>query len=428
MKYNWEIERSLLGGLMLDPTQLPEVRERIAPRDFHRPQHGAILALMIRMAESGGAIDIASIMDDVGKRDAFEEYGGAAYLATLPSWCATVENLATYATRIREHADRRSMVLSLTTAIERLKAGEDLGPIAAETTAALATKGEMGVSPWKSARQLATAAMVDILNRDPNVMPGAATGLRDLDEKLWGLKRQTLTIVGARPAMGKSAFAGTIARNAGCPVGIVSIEMPGRTWMERWAVAEAGLSAEAVRKGRLSRDDRRNLEMAAERLYELPIYIDDAGSQDMDRIRMAAHRLVRDHGAELLIVDYLGLVEPDDPRMNQTQAITRISAGLNGLKKELDLPLVVLSQLNRSCEARTDKRPQTSDLRDSGAIEQDADTILFLYRDEVYNPETPDRGIMEIIIAKHRGGPLGTIRVAASMERMWIRDLAQDYA
>lgn len=426
MKYNWEIERSLLGGLLLDPTQIPEVDAVLGRNAWHRPQHAALWELILGAATAGTALDLASLMDDIGRRDAFESYGGAAYVATLPNACPTVENLLDYAARVREHADQRSALLSLTAAVERIKQGESLPEIVAELRGALDGVGVVGASPWASMARIVAETADEVLSRRPGVIAGVRTGLRDLDDRLWGLRPGQVTIVAGRPAMGKSAFAGVIARNAGVPVGIVSLEMSRQQWAERWAIAEAGLTASAVRKATYNDTERRDLERAFERLSELQIWIDEAPGQNMRRIASAARRLVRDHDARLLVIDYLGLVSAEDPRSSAYEAITRISGGVKGLAKELGIPIVLLAQLNRALESRTDKRPTCADLRDSGAIEQDANTILMLYRDEVYHPDSADKGLLEVIIAKAREGETGTVKLACDLSRMSIRDLARE--
>ena len=289
--YSWPLEEAILGGAILDPTQIPDVDAILGTAAFHRPQHGALWGLLRDAHAAGAPLGLELLIDAVA-RDA-DRYGGVAYVASLPGRCSSVEGLTDHARRVREYADQRGLLQSLRIAAERIKDGEAAASVVTALRGALDGVGDVSASPWISSARLATDVSGEVLRREPGVLPGVSTGLRDLDELLWGLRPGQSIVVAGRPAMGKSAFAGHVARSCGAPAGIVSLEMSAGQWMERWAVAEAGLSADQVRKGRMNAADRRALEDAFERLYEGRVWITDAPAQDMRRIAASCQRLAR---------------------------------------------------------------------------------------------------------------------------------------
>lgn len=428
----WDTERAVLGACILGGGDVIEdVAAILTARDFHRPQHGALFALMVDMHHQGLVVDITTVMADVGARDAFEQYAGAAYLAQHPTFCTSLENATAHAERVKLASAKRTTRMALVAGLQRLDGGADVSEVAAETVTALAGAGDAGKVAWRTMPDLCRVTADDILSRDPEVMRGVPTGLRDLDEKVWGLRLGSTSIWAGRPGMGKTAIVGVLARNAaarGWIVGIQSLEMQAGAWIERMAVADSGIDASSVTRGRLTDPDRRELMRAIEDLSELPIYIHDGSGLTPSAIGKGVRRLVRDRGAQLVIVDYLQLVTAEDPRASTEQAVSAISASLTGLAKELNIHIAIACQLNRGTEDRTDHRPTTRDLRGSGSIEQDASLIVFPYREEFYNREDPSvRGFMDLIVVKNRYGESNvTIRVRCDLRWMQITDLAGD--
>ncbi len=420
MKYNWEVERSLLGGLMLDASQLAEVREAVRAEDFHNPRHGALFTLLIEVVERTGNCDVISVMDEVGRRDAFEDYGGAAYISGLPNACPSVENIESYAARVREHATRRNLVVVAEAIIGSVRAGEkDLPTLLDDAQREVFALSQLsGKSEWHALSEVIDKQFMVIQerSRNPGDVTGITTGFVDLDKKLAGFNRSDLIILAARPAMGKTALALNMAVAAadksGVAVGIFTLEMSRQQLATRMLCAEAMVDASKVRTGHLDPvDDWRKLSRAAEKLSDLPIEIDDAGGLTISSLRSKARRLkAKRPELGLLIIDYLQLMEGQGgAKESRENAVSGISRGLKLLAKELDIPIVALSQLNRTLENRPNKRPQPSDLRESGSIEQDADIILFIYRDEVYHEDSPKKGLAEVIVAKNRSGAIGDV-------------------
>ena len=425
----WNTERALLGACMYGGGPIVEdVAAILTARDFHRPQHGALFALMLDMHHAGGAIDLATVAGDLAARPSADDFGGLAYVLQHPGFCVSIENSGAYAQRVKLAAAKRTTRLALVSALQRLDGGADVAEVAAETAAALTGAGDAGKVAWRTMPDLCRVTADDILSRDPTQMRGIPTGLRELDEKLWGLRLGKTSIWAGRPGMGKSAIVGVLARNAaaaGWVVGIQSLEMLGTDWIERMAVADSGVDASSVTRGRLTEHDRREVVRAIGDLSDLPIYIDDGSGMTPGAIARGVRRLVRDRGAQLVIIDYLQLVTAEDPRANTEQAVSAISAALTGLAKDLGIHIAIACQLNRGTEDRTDHRPTTRDLRGSGSIEQDASLIVFPYREEVYAKDDPSvRGIMELIVVKNRYGESNfTIRVRCDLRRMQITDL-----
>lgn len=418
-----ETERALLGAVMLAPDRFATLRPLVVAHDFHRPQHGRLWELLATLTDRGHEPDVVVVMGDIGARDAFEEYGGAGYVATLPSACASVDSAETYAMRVREASSRRILDRALQEARQALRDGRSIETAGAVVTAALAGAGDVSASTWRGNSQVVEQLGEDLLRRTQGLR-GVSSGLQTLDARINGFCAPKLYVLAGRPGMGKSAVLGSIVRRCGLPAGVVTIEMAAAEWQERWACAEAGLDTERVSRAEWTPEERRRLMDALESLHGLPVWWEEAGSQTLASIQRAARRAVRDHGIQMLAIDHLQLVRSEDPRMSEVQALTLISGGLKQLAKELAIPIVLAAQLNRQCEARSDNRPQLSDLRGSGSIEQDADVVMFLYREEYYRPDDRDvTGLLEVDIAKHRGGRTGKVKLAVDMARMRITDL-----
>jgi replicative DNA helicase len=419
--HNWETERTLLGGLLLDSGQYPEIAGILATDDFSRPNHRGLFTLIGEVVGRYGSCDIVSLLDAAeSSKGGSEDYGGAAYLAGLPSACPSVDNLPAYAKRLREHALNRRLLTALQGLVELAK--EPDRPVVELIDTAQATIAEVGSVALEDRPVVEPEVVVDEVMRDieertrnPGAITGVATGLLDLDRMLCGLQRRDQVIVAARPSMGKTALMMTWAVNIasrGVPVGIVSLEMDRASLIERAIIGRARVDAQAVRSGNIDSDQWRRLGNAAEEVRALPIHIDDRRGPTVATLRQRIRRMHRRYRLGVVMVDYLGLIAPSFPKSNSEQNTSHNSRELRALWAEIDVPGVVLCQLNRGLESRSDKRPMPSDLRDSGAVEQDADVVVFIYRDEVYNDDSSDRGTAELIVAKQRKGPTGKVRAA----------------
>lgn len=439
LPHNWETERATLGAVLLAPETLAEIREILTVEDFHRPAHQHIFALACGLADAGSPPDTMVMLDEIERRGDAERCGGVAYVIALPQACASVDNIATYANRVREEGLRRRLLLAARqTEADILEGFKPLVQLVAEAEAAtlgLGTLPGQGEPPDIADVVADTLREVDAQMENPGSLRGLATGFPDLDRKLAGLQKTDLIILAARPAMGKTALVLNIATNVakqGAGVGIFSLEMGRVQLVSRLMCAEGRVDAGAVRLGELSHQDRLSLGVAGRDVAAFPLRIDDTSGLTLVQLRAKAKRMqtwFRRRGQDLglLVIDYLQLMQGSGAKgQNRENVISEISRGLKVLAKELDVPIIALSQLNRSLESRTDKRPMPSDLRESGAIEQDADVILFIYRDEVYNKEaTAKRGIAEVIVAKQRGGSIGTVELAFLDHYVLFQSLAR---
>ncbi|GDX83090.1 replicative DNA helicase [Deltaproteobacteria bacterium] len=430
-KNGWETERALLGGLLLDPSQLLEVAERITAEAFSRPPHECLFRLMIELQEREVRADIVTIIDEIGRRQA-EDYDGIAYVAALPNACPSVENLVTYAERVREASVRRRLVDAASHIVEVVKnEPKDLPTLLDEAERAIFDISQLsGRSDWHPISEVLDDQFREIQERAkaPGAVTGVSTGFYDLDKKLAGFHKGTLVILAARPAMGKTALALNMALTAAehGPVGIFSLEMSRQELATRMLCAKSEVDAGKVRTGMLDAADWRRLTQGVEDLHAMPIEIDDTPGLTISQLRSKARRLfTKRRGLSLVIVDYLQLMTGSGGmKESRENVISNISRGLKILSKELAVPVLALSQLNRGVEARTDKRPLPSDLRESGAIEQDADVIMFIYRDEFYNKESQDKGLAEVIIAKQRAGDIGTVKLVFDGKYTLFRNYA----
>ncbi len=430
-KHAWETERALLGGLLLDPSQLAEVSERVSAASFSRPPHENLFALLIELHERGVRTDVVTMIDEIGRRKA-EDYDGVAYVAALPNACPSVENLLTYAERVREASARRRLIDAASHIVEVVKTEpKDLQTLLDDAERAIFEVSQLsGRSDWHPLAEVIDEQFVMIQERAkaPGALTGVTTGFYDLDRMLAGFHPGTLAILAARPAMGKTALAlnMALAASAHGAVGIFSLEMSRQELSSRMLCARGEVDASRVRTGQLDAADWRRLTQAVEDLHAAPIEIDDTPGLTIAQLRSKARRLMtKRRGLALLVVDYLQLMQgTGGAKESRENVISNISRGLKILSKELNVPVLALSQLNRSLEGRTDKRPMPSDLRESGAIEQDADVIMFIYRDELYNPDTPDRGLAEVIIAKQRAGATGTVKLVFDGKYTLFRNYA----
>ena len=420
-----EAEQSVLGGLLIDNAAFDKIADVVSDADFYRDDHRRIFRHIARLVEKGRPADVITVDEAIKSSEDKDKVGGLAYLAALTGNTPSAHNIRRYAEIVRERAIMRKLVEVGTniadTALNPL--GKEVGQLLDEAESRvfeIAEAGSRGRQGFIEIQPLLTQVMerIDLLYHkdNPSDITGIPTGYRDLDRETSGLQPGDLIIIAGRPSMGKTALALNMAEHVAVenklPVAIFSMEMSGSQLAMRLLGSIGRLDQHKLRTGRLSDDDWNRLTNAVGKLHDAPILVDESGALNALELRARARRLHRQYGAlGLIVVDYLQLMEASSQGENRATEISEISRSLKALAKELKVPVVALSQLNRGLEQRPNKRPVMSDLRESGAIEQDADLILFIYRDEVYNPDTPEKGIAEIIIGKQRNGPIGTVKL-----------------
>ncbi|WP_297926356.1 replicative DNA helicase [uncultured Agitococcus sp.] len=438
------LEQAVLAGLMMEPEVWDNLESVIGEQDFYSPRHRMIFAAiahLIRLEQPCDALLVAKHMEDTGKLD---KAGGEAYLEQiLRDSPATTTNILIYAERIREFSVLRQLITS-TNEIANLayhpKGESALTILDQAETKIFAIAEQQKNRSVKNGPQLIkpllaqTIQKIDELYHSTEPLTGLSTGFTDLDKRTSGLQGGSLVIVAARPSMGKTTFAMNLVEsiifNTQLPALVFSMEMPSEQLLLRMLSSIGGVDQGRVRSGKLEDEDWPRITSAMTQLSEKLLYIDDSAALPPSELRARARRVAREHGGKmgLIMVDYLQLMRvPGFDAGNRVNEVGEISRSLKALSKELDCPVVALSQLSRNVEQRPNKRPVMSDLRESGAIEQDADLIMFIYRDEVYNPESKDKGTAEIIIAKQRNGPIGTSRLAFLGHLTKFGDLAPEY-
>jgi replicative DNA helicase len=432
---NLEAEASVLGGILLDNEAINRVLEILVPADFYRESHRKIFRGMMELTDRTEPVDLITLSELLKAKGELEAVGGSNYLASVADQVPTAANIAHYARIIREKAILRQLITSATEIATRgfeeqgnvdefLDAAEKVIFDIAEKKikASFVSVGDMIKDTLKA---------VERLYERKELVTGVPTGFKDFDKLTAGLQPSDLIIVAGRPSMGKTAFALNIAAyaslNAGIGVAVFSLEMAREQLVLRMLCSEARVDNSKVRAGYLGERDFPKLANAAGRLHDALIYIDDTPAISILELRAKARRLIRDRDKKvgLVIVDYLQLMRGMGNASNREQEISEISRSLKALAKELRVPVIALSQLNRRVEDRGDRRPMMADLRESGAIEQDADVIAFIYRDEVYNQKSQDKGIAEVIVAKQRNGPIDTVRLSFLNEYTRFEDLAE---
>jgi len=431
--HSLEAEQSVLGGLMLDNERWDNVAERVVSNDFFSRPHRTIFTEMQRLLERSKPIDLITLSESLELQGHLDSVGGFAYLAELSKNTPSAANIGAYADIVRERAVVREMIA---VANEIADAGydpqgrtsEDLLDLAESRVFQIAENRANKDDGPKSIDQIleATVARIESLYQTPHDgVTGVDTGYNDLNKKTAGLQKSDLIIVAARPAMGKTTFAMNLCENAAMlqekPVLIFSLEMPGEQLMMRMLASLSRVDQTRIRTGQLDDEDWARISSTMGILLEKRnMYIDDSSGLTPTDVRSRARRVYREHGGiSLIMIDYLQLMRVPSLSDNRTLEIAEISRSLKALAKELQVPVVALSQLNRSLEQRADKRPVNSDLRESGSIEQDADLIMFIYRDEVYHENSDLKGIAEIIIGKQRNGPIGSVRL--TFNGQWSR-------
>jgi replicative DNA helicase len=414
---NIEAEEAVLGGLLIDSDAIIRVSTVLKPEDFYREKNGWIFRAALTLHERHEPIDFLTVCDELERKGQLDEVGGPAFLTGLINVVPTSIHIEHYATIVQRAAIRRRLI-------------EAAGQIAAlayreaDDVDEVVDRAEQVVFAVSSARlsrsvvPLRSAVSdyydrVEYLNKHKGQMIGLPTGFARLDEILGGMQRSDMLVLAARPSMGKTSLALNIAHTAAKKFGqrvlVFSLEMASEQVVERLTSAEAGIDSQRLRRGEIADDEWGRFITTTSSLSELAFFIDDTPAISVLEMRTKARRLHAEVGLDLIVVDYLQLMRGEGRHENRQQEVSAISRGIKALARELNIPILAISQLSRGVEARSDKRPILSDLRESGSIEQDADVVLFIYRDEVYNENTERRGIADILIAKHRHGPIGSV-------------------
>lgn len=434
--YSHEAEQAIIGGLMLDNQVWDKISSKLCDTDFYRTEHRLLYQAIEQLARKSQPFDVVTLLDRLKNADELDVAGGETYLFELANNTPSVANVSAYADIVREKSVQRQLIAisnDIADAAYNPGAREvaELLDLAESKVFAVAEQTGTDGGPENIKSILVkTVEKIDALYHSGDAMTGMATGLSDLDEMTSGLQMSDLIIVAGRPSMGKTTLVMNMAEHAAIkgnkPVLVFSMEMPSDSLAMRMISSLGRIDQHNIRTGKLQDEDWPRLTSAVHMLSEAPLFMDDTPALSPSEMRARARRLAKEHGQlGLIVVDYLQLMKiPGFKAENRTAEISEISRSLKSLAKELKVPVIALSQLNRGLEQRTDKRPVMSDLRESGAIEQDADLICFIYRDEVYNDESPDKGVAEIIIAKQRNGPIGKVRVAFLGKYTRFEDLA----
>ncbi|MGB8955578.1 MAG: replicative DNA helicase [Tumebacillaceae bacterium] len=417
---NVEAEQAVLGALLIESDAVTTVSEILQQEDFYRKSHQLIFETILRVSESGEPVDMITVTADLQDKGQIDEIGGVAYLANLANSVPTAANVDHYATIVKEKSIMRRLINTATKiAATGYEGGLEVSEMiddAEKRILEISHAGSVnkGFTPIKDVL-LNTFERIEFLFNNKGQVTGIPSGYPDLDKMTSGFQRSDLIILAARPAVGKTAFALNVAQNIAVrareTVAIFSLEMGAEQLVQRMLCAEANIDAGKMRTGFLDEDDWPKLTMAVGTLSEAPIYIDDTPGVNVQDIRAKCRRLKAEHGIGLVMIDYLQLIAGRGKGDNRQQEVSEISRTLKLMARELNCPVIALSQLSRSVEQRQDKRPMMSDLRESGSIEQDADIVSFLYRDDYYNPESERKNIIEVIIAKQRSGPTGTVEL-----------------
>jgi replicative DNA helicase len=429
---NLDAEKSLLGAVLIDEETLADIAEQVAVKDFYDKRHGAIFAAMIRLYERHKPVDLLTLTEELKKKDDLDAIGGSAYLTELTNYVPTAAHAEAYAELVAQKAIRRRLIKA---------SGEisELGFDEETSTQELLQKAEQelfSVSDQSLKNDLVSIETIltdsfdrmEELHRNKGALRGIRTGWRDLDGMTAGLQRSDLIILAARPAMGKTTLVTNLAYNVATvakqSVLFFSLEMSKEQLVDRMLADASGVDAWNIRTGNLSDEDFSKLSEAMGEMAEAPIYLDDTPGLSVMEMRTKARRAAHTAPLGLIIIDYLQLMQGSGKdNGNRVQEVSEISRGLKLIAREMNVPVIALSQLSRSVESRTPQVPQLSDLRESGSIEQDADIVMFIYREAYYNPETERENITDLIIAKHRNGPVGKVELYFHPERLRFMSL-----
>jgi len=427
-----DAEMAVLGSMLLDREAIAQAVEMLEASHFYKEAHRKIFSAILKLFDENKGVDIITLIEELKKSGALDEAGGPAYVTMLSSNVPTAANFLHYAKIVKEKTIRRNLINAATQIIS------DSYDLASETDRVV-DKSEQLIFDVSSKRVVSRFSMlrdvikssietIDNLYQRKENITGLATGFRDLDIKTAGLQKSDLIVIAGRPSMGKSALATCIVEHVGVvekqPVAFFSLEMAKEQLVQRMLCSHAKVDAHKVRTGFLSQADWPRLVSAAGKLSEAPIYIDDSPGITVLELRAKARRLKAQFDIKMIVLDYLQLMQGPAKADSRQQEISEISRSLKALARELNVPLIAISQLSRAVEQRSDHRPQLSDLRESGAIEQDADVVMLLLREEYYNPTDENKGVAELIIAKQRNGPVGTINLAFLGEYMRFENMA----
>lgn len=430
---NIDAEMAVLGSMLLEDDAIAAAIELIGEEYFYKNAHKKIFSAMVSLFDSNKAADLVTLVDELKKRGQMEEVGGPAYLASLTNIVPTAANIRHYAKIVKEKAVLRNLINTATQIItEGYESDQDADQLIDKAERLIfeitSRKVETRLVPLKEIIKDSIETIDNLYQRKANVT-GLPTGFFELDAMTAGLQSSDLIVVAGRPSMGKSAFVSSVAEHLGitekAPIAVFSLEMSKEQLVQRMLCSHARVDAHKVRTGFLAQPDWPKLTAAAGKLSDALIYIDDSPSISVLELRAKARRLKAQYDIKMIIVDYLQLMQGPAGSENRQQEISEISKSLKALARELKVPLIAVSQLSRAVETRSDHRPQLSDLRESGAIEQDADVVLLLLREEYYNPTEENKGLVELIIAKQRNGPVGSIKLAFIKEYARFENLAR---
>ncbi|MEN6621554.1 MAG: replicative DNA helicase [Smithella sp.] len=431
--HNADAEKAILGAILLDNKSINNCLSIVTPDDFYADSSKIIYEVMIELSNTCKSIDSIGLCNYLSQKKQLERVGGHVAIADVMDGAVTAVNISHYCRIVKDHSTMRRILTTADEITDRIYSGSAESPaevLDAAQHALMNIATDRKQSDFKNARELCASTFNEIEKRyqKGGTITGLSTGFHVLDSWTSGFQNSELIIIAARPAMGKTAFAVNIAENAvfsGVPVALFSLEMSGESLMTRIFSSQAGINSKHLRRGYIGTEGWARLTKAADLISKTPLFIDDSSVLTPMQLKAKARRLKVDYNIGLIIVDYLQLMTVVGRHDNREREIAEISRSLKALAKELKIPVVALSQLSRKVEDRTIKRPQMSDLRESGAIEQDADVVLFLYRDEVYNQaeNNPERGFAEIIIGKQRNGPTGNFKMRFDAERTRFSNL-----
>lgn len=432
---NIEAEQSVLGSMLIDKDAIITAAEYLRATDFYRDGHQKIFSAMTALSERGEPVDLVTLVEKLGRHNQLESIGGMSYLTTLANIVPTAANVAYYARIVRDKAVLRSMINAATRIVTRsFEAVDNVDEILDEAEKAIFEVSQRSnPQGFSSMKDILKGAFerIDKLWGNKGGVTGVPTGFPDLDNITSGFQNSDLIIIAARPSMGKTTLALNIAQhiavNEKLPVAVFSLEMSKEQLVQRMLVAQANIDAQRLRRGYLSDEDYPKLTRAAGPLAEAPLFIDDTASLSIMEMRAKARRLKAEHGLAAVFVDYLQLMRGSERSENRQQEISGISRSLKALAKELDVPVIALSQLSRAVEQREKKRPILSDLLESGGIEANADIVAFIYREGYYNQESDSRQETDIIIAKQRNGPVGSIQLYFKESHNKFLSIARDH-
>lgn len=420
LPHNLEAERSVLGAILLHNDVFNQVAQLVDSRDFFRDAHRRIFDCMVSLNERGQAIDFVTLKEELRRTGDLEDSGGPAYIAALTEGMPRVSNIEHYARIVREKSTLRNLVSAANNILGKAYEAEEESDLILDQAEQLIfqiAEGRIrqGFVPMRTLAHASFESIQQAYERK-QLITGVPTGYVDLDEMMAGLQPSDLIIIAGRPSMGKTSLVLNIAQHVGTKtgmtVGFFSLEMSKEQLFLRMLTSEAGIDGHRLRTGFLGDKDWTKLAQALGTLAEAKIFIDDTPSLGVLEMRAKTRRLMGEHGLNLIIVDYIQLMQARGRYDNRTQELGSISRALKGLAKELNIPIVALSQLSRAPEARSDRRPALADLRESGALEQDADVVVLIYREDQYKQTEENQGIAELIIAKQRNGPTGTVKLA----------------